>query len=263
MDLSTAIKKIRQKSFLTQEQFATELNVAFSTVNRWEKGKTIPNIAAMKQIKEYCKRNNISFVGEGIPLFSIIVFSVRCELKKITLYSDDVKVIQRDQTYATVKKIWDNNPDVMDEEKIDEIYESLKVLTNVDAAVKAAHIENIEKNYKNNTAKSNETKGSDYYGSLWQKKPDKVKTVSTSATETEEKPQKASITETIEKPEATPTIEIKEQPQPTPVAETNLICPKCGSKLVLRTAKKGDNAGGQFYGCSGFPKCRYIQSIKN
>lgn len=40
-----------------------------------------------------------------------------------------------------------------------------------------------------------------------------------------------------------------------------MICPKCGSKLVLRTAKKGDNAGNQFYGCSNFPKCRYIKNL--
>lgn len=40
-----------------------------------------------------------------------------------------------------------------------------------------------------------------------------------------------------------------------------LICPKCGSKLVLRTAKNGQNAGNQFYGCSGYPKCRYIQNL--
>ena len=45
--------------------------------------------------------------------------------------------------------------------------------------------------------------------------------------------------------------------------EQSLICPRCGSKLVLRTAKKGDNAGNQFYGCSAFPKCRYIQNVKN
>jgi restriction system protein len=37
------------------------------------------------------------------------------------------------------------------------------------------------------------------------------------------------------------------------------ICPKCGSELVLRTAKKGINQGRQFYGCSGFPKCRYMK----
>lgn len=40
------------------------------------------------------------------------------------------------------------------------------------------------------------------------------------------------------------------------------ICPRCGSELILRTAKKGDNAGKVFYGCSSFPKCRYIQNIE-
>ena len=36
-------------------------------------------------------------------------------------------------------------------------------------------------------------------------------------------------------------------------------CPKCGGTLMLRTAKKGANAGAQFWGCSMFPKCRYTQ----
>ena len=35
------------------------------------------------------------------------------------------------------------------------------------------------------------------------------------------------------------------------------ICPRCGKPLVLRTAKKGDNIGNTFWGCSAFPKCRY------
>ena len=43
--------------------------------------------------------------------------------------------------------------------------------------------------------------------------------------------------------------------------QEELICPKCGSKLVLRTAKSGQYAGNQFYGCSGYPKCKYIQNI--
>ena len=49
----------------------------------------------------------------------------------------------------------------------------------------------------------------------------------------------------------------------TEKAEKNeeLICPKCGSKLVLRTAKTGQYAGKQFYGCSGYPNCKYIQNI--
>jgi hypothetical protein len=33
-------------------------------------------------------------------------------------------------------------------------------------------------------------------------------------------------------------------------------CPKCGSPMVLRTVKKGEHKGKQFYGCSRFPKCR-------
>jgi restriction system protein len=36
-------------------------------------------------------------------------------------------------------------------------------------------------------------------------------------------------------------------------------CPKCGSKLVLRTARSGKSADGKFYGCSGFPRCRYTR----
>lgn len=61
MNLSYEIKIIRQKAFMTQEAFAKALNVAFSTVNRWESGKTHPNMTAMKQLKVFCDDNNISF----------------------------------------------------------------------------------------------------------------------------------------------------------------------------------------------------------
>ena len=39
------------------------------------------------------------------------------------------------------------------------------------------------------------------------------------------------------------------------------ICPRCGSKMVLRTASRGENAGKQFWGCSRYPKCRYLENI--
>ncbi len=35
-------------------------------------------------------------------------------------------------------------------------------------------------------------------------------------------------------------------------------CPKCGSEMVLRTAKSGSNQGEQFWGCSNYPRCRGI-----
>lgn len=36
MSLGETIRITRQKSFYTQEEFARKLNVALSTVNRWE-----------------------------------------------------------------------------------------------------------------------------------------------------------------------------------------------------------------------------------
>ena len=39
------------------------------------------------------------------------------------------------------------------------------------------------------------------------------------------------------------------------------ICKMCGGKMVLRTAKKGNNAGKQFFGCERFPECRYVENV--
>ena len=39
MILSEEIKRLRRRCFLTQEDFANKLGVAFSTVNRWEQSK--------------------------------------------------------------------------------------------------------------------------------------------------------------------------------------------------------------------------------
>ena len=39
------------------------------------------------------------------------------------------------------------------------------------------------------------------------------------------------------------------------------FCPKCGSKMVLRTARKGKFAGKNFWGCSKYPNCNGILNI--
>jgi hypothetical protein len=45
-------------------------------------------------------------------------------------------------------------------------------------------------------------------------------------------------------------------PPQSPATDAAVICPQCGSAMVLRTAKTGANAGSQFWGCSQFPGCR-------
>ena len=42
------------------------------------------------------------------------------------------------------------------------------------------------------------------------------------------------------------------------LTKPNPLCPKCGNLMVLRTAKRGDNRGNQFWGCSRYPTCRGI-----
>lgn len=43
--------------------------------------------------------------------------------------------------------------------------------------------------------------------------------------------------------------------------ENTVTCPKCGSDMVLRTAKKGSKMGNQFYGCSRYPSCNGTLSL--
>ena len=33
-------------------------------------------------------------------------------------------------------------------------------------------------------------------------------------------------------------------------------CPRCGKEMVLRTARRGSQAGGKFWGCPSYPACR-------
>ncbi len=59
MNFSEAIRQIRQGSYLSQHAFADALGIAFSTVNRWENGRAIPNYQTMKRILSYCKAAQI------------------------------------------------------------------------------------------------------------------------------------------------------------------------------------------------------------
>lgn len=61
MSFSNDIKIVRQKCLLSQEAFAQAIGVSFTTVNRWETGKSKPSYKTMKLIDEYCKAHQIDF----------------------------------------------------------------------------------------------------------------------------------------------------------------------------------------------------------
>ncbi|MGI2080565.1 NERD domain-containing protein [Shewanella putrefaciens] len=47
------------------------------------------------------------------------------------------------------------------------------------------------------------------------------------------------------------------------VASKNSVkqCSRCGSAMVMRETKRGENKGKQFWGCSAFPKCRSVEEF--
>jgi len=38
------------------------------------------------------------------------------------------------------------------------------------------------------------------------------------------------------------------------------ICPYCKTRMILRSAKRGANAGSKFWGCSSYPKCQHTMA---
>ncbi len=61
MNFGDEMRQLRQRLFLTQESFASELRVSVSTVNRWESNKTKPTLSLMKQIKEFCSKHSADY----------------------------------------------------------------------------------------------------------------------------------------------------------------------------------------------------------
>ena len=130
------------------------------------------------------------YIGNDVPMFSIIVFSDRCEFKDVRFFSENTIVCHKHDLSAEIKQLWKSLPDVYTDAQVTDIYNKLLPLTNADEMTKSLHVAQIR------------------------------------------------------------------------TGQHNLYkCPLCGGELILRTAQKGPYAGNQFYGCSNYPKCRYIRNL--
>ncbi len=50
--IANLIREIRLATHLTQEQFASQLGVTCSTINRWERGRSKPSPLATQKIEQ-------------------------------------------------------------------------------------------------------------------------------------------------------------------------------------------------------------------
>lgn len=67
------------------------------------------------------------------------------------------------------------------------------------------------------------------------------------------------LAELVRNVQSVPRFNVDPSPPPAPQP----ACPRCGSVMVLRTARNGRHAGSQFWGCSKFPGCRGIRSYRS
>lgn len=162
-------------------------------------------------------------LGEQIKFHSVIVFSERCTLKNINIKSDDIHVINRYDVFSVVSKICDSVAD--------------NLLTENDI------LDIYNKLYP--------------YTQVDQITKDKhIRDINTNLSLQNSEQENNSLSFELNN-------EINDINEGNVSEEKVNRCPKCGSELVLRTATRGSNIGNKFYGCSNFPKCRYIQGINN
>jgi hypothetical protein len=134
----------------------------------------LQNAAHIKNLKNFCPDiNPDAFV-------SVIVFSERCELKKVSIETGRHIVTKRENLISAINA--NTTRQILSDDNIDNLYRKLKKQTQVDNTVKIEHIKHVT--------------------------------------------------------------DMKE----------HKTCPYCGRRLILRTAKK---SGNKFWGCSGYPQCRY------
>lgn len=161
-------------------------------------------------------------------------FSERCVLKDVTVESADIKVVNRQHVGTAVKYLGNQSIQALSKMDVERIYEMLYPYTQTTEYEKLQHIMNV------NTIK----RDGKIVPITKQKDAEKVieaETVSVPKTETSASDQK--------------------EEESTKKQDSKRICPRCSAELVLRTAKKGEHAREQFYGCSRFPKCRYKESV--
>ena len=200
-----------------------------------------------------------AFLGEQVPMRSIIVFSDRCTLKSIQVKSNDISVINCCNVAPVVSAVCNQiSTDLLSESDVTNLYKKLYPYTQVDTIAKAQHIANIHKNLNPQPVQQIiPPVGITHTGSIEKPVSEPTKTEDTPPLQTESNETTSGTTET--------------QPPNTSESEANesasdesqvLKCPKCNGNLVLRTASRGTNAGKQFYGCSNYPKCKFIQSLE-
>ena len=63
MKISIRMKAVRERLNLSQEALSRELGVSFATINRIEKGKTLPCYQTLESFDSFCQKHKKELEG--------------------------------------------------------------------------------------------------------------------------------------------------------------------------------------------------------
>lgn len=211
-----------------------------------------------------------NMLGESVPLFPFVVFSDRCEFKGTPRADSIPGVVQLRNLRLAVEDIYNTVPDVIPIHELNRIYNMLYPYTRPDVSLKIQHINNIlEKRRSYNTQRAEqlscekETVLPSNCNNISERE-ELTTIVKTPVLQTEEQYVEADNKQTdhIDVPALDESVSEETDLQNEAVGLNDIkICPRCGKKLIKRKATWGEYCGREFWGCAGFPNCKYIENI--
>ena len=97
-----------------------------------------------------------SIIGDQYPIYSVITFSERCQIKKMNVYNPYVRVSKRDVIVPIVNNIFLSCPgSFIPNEEIERLYSTLYPYTQAPDYIKQQHIQNIQNHFSSNQSPNN------------------------------------------------------------------------------------------------------------
>ena len=84
--MQNLIKQIRTYLNISQTELAEQLNVTFTTVNRWENGRAVPNKLAQAQLYDLCKAKSVPVYDMTLSRIADAAKAVELEEGRVLLY---------------------------------------------------------------------------------------------------------------------------------------------------------------------------------
>lgn len=99
-------------------------------------------------------------LGNDVPMFSVVVFSSRCELKKVHVSERTAVVCQQEDVRRAVRLKMDALPDALSAKQIEEALTALRPMAKAGAGARRAHAEHVREIARTGKGEGNREDGS-------------------------------------------------------------------------------------------------------